>query len=226
MNVIVLAIVVAVAFAIVATVTITVVVRQHKHLCYLQRKLVILQKRNERLRQKAEKAQYDELTGLMQRVPLKRALKKLRALLPAAAGDKREVRASIEGLSVLLIDVDHFKLINDTYGHPFGDTVLQAVAAAMARALRESDYLGRWGGEEFVAVLPNVRTDRALVVAEKVREAVATFRFEHDLRVTVSIGVACARQQSEFESLFDKADTALYKAKESGRNRVVVSNGR
>ncbi len=132
-------------------------------------------------------------------------------------------------ISVVLLDVDHFKAVNDTEGHDAGDAVLRAVAGAIASALRVSDVPGRWGGEEFLAVLPETDAAGARVLAERVRAAVEALRVEHAgkaLKVTISAGLAtwvpaAARVAGvEAESLLKQADEALYRAKGAGRNRV------
>ncbi len=129
-------------------------------------------------------------------------------------------------LTCLLVDIDHFKKINDKFGHPFGDAVLVNTAAIMRRAMRKMDIVGRLGGEEFLIVLPGAPAERGLEVAERLRAAVEAETVSQDgasTPVTVSIGVASKEPgQSVLISEFLKAaDEALYKAKKSGRNRVV-----
>ncbi|MEO5336433.1 MAG: diguanylate cyclase [Magnetospirillum sp. WYHS-4] len=132
-------------------------------------------------------------------------------------------------LSLILIDVDHFKWYNDEYGHAMGDQCLAAVAKAMsALVVRATDLAARYGGEEFACVLSNTDNAGALVVAEKIREAVAALEVEHKKssaadHVTISIGVATVRpsKMDNPKDFFERADQCLYKAKESGRNRVV-----
>jgi diguanylate cyclase (GGDEF)-like protein len=123
-------------------------------------------------------------------------------------------------LSVLFIDLDHFKQVNDEYGHLAGDSVLQEVSAVIRGALRSVDTLGRWGGEEFVVVLPEVDSNGALIVAERIREAVAEHRFSSaPCRLTASIGVASYPDDAESRTkLIDAADRAMYAAKRLGRN--------
>jgi diguanylate cyclase (GGDEF)-like protein len=125
--------------------------------------------------------------------------------------------------AVLFFDLDHFKALNDSYGHPTGDAVLREFATVARGALRTEDHLGRWGGEEFVALLPECDLDGALLVAERLREAVMhhTFIAGGGLHLTCSIGVACAPADGiERDQLLDQADRAMYVAKERGRNRV------
>lgn len=126
-------------------------------------------------------------------------------------------------LSVLMLDLDHFKSINDRYGHAAGDAVLRAVAKAWQAALRGRDPVGRVGGEEFLVVCLDAASVQARVVAERLRESVTTLRFasiDPALRVTVSIGIAHALNGESRDALFRRADAALYRAKQNGRNRV------
>jgi diguanylate cyclase (GGDEF)-like protein len=125
-------------------------------------------------------------------------------------------------MSVIMADIDNFKLINDTHGHAAGDESLRCVAAALAGVLRGTDVVGRWGGEEFLAVLVEVSLDAASSVAERMRVAVADTRIRisegKTLSVTVSLG--CAAGSGEAESVVHRADDALYQAKAAGRNTV------
>jgi diguanylate cyclase (GGDEF)-like protein len=125
---------------------------------------------------------------------------------------------------VLFIDLDHFKRINDQHGHGAGDTVLKAVAQCAAGQLRRGDLLGRIGGEEFCAFLPNTRPEDAVHVAEKLRQAIETLALNVDgrpLSVTASIGVAGASEAgAQMQTLQRQADQAMYRAKAEGRNRV------
>lgn len=128
-------------------------------------------------------------------------------------------------LTVFVADLDHFKEINDTYGHGVGDEVLQEVAQICNDTVRLNDLFGRHGGEEFVGVLPNTPEEQGRKVAERLRKAVAEHDFEavDDLRVTISLGVAGRRPSDEtFDDVFDHADGALYAAKEAGRNCVTT----
>jgi diguanylate cyclase (GGDEF)-like protein len=130
-----------------------------------------------------------------------------------------------DNLSLLMVDLDHFKSVNDSYGHPAGDVVLQKVAEAMNTQLRASDTLYRYGGEEFVILLPETDSRGALTVAESIRRKVADTAIVVDgqqtVTITVSIGVACFPQDTEKqEDLLKKADQAVYVAKNNGRNRV------
>ncbi|MDP6701921.1 MAG: GGDEF domain-containing protein, partial [Candidatus Latescibacteria bacterium] len=129
--------------------------------------------------------------------------------------------------AVLIMDLDHFKAINDTYGHPAGDAVLRQSADIMKERLREIDSLGRWGGEEFVALLPETDQDGASLTAMRLCQSMERATFEHDGRTipcTVSIGATTTGQSAaEIDALIGLADRALYRAKEAGRNRVACS---
>jgi diguanylate cyclase (GGDEF)-like protein len=151
----------------------------------------------------------DELTRLPNR----------RHLLAVA----EEQRASGQPFSVVGIDVDHFKRINDTYGHAAGDVVLQRIAQACRTALRPGDRIGRTGGEELCVILPATREQGAVVVAERLRLAVETLDFrdvDPSLRLTISLGVAEWNGEEPLARVTARADERLYRAKEEGRNRV------
>ncbi|MBN1868569.1 diguanylate cyclase [Candidatus Sumerlaeota bacterium] len=140
---------------------------------------------------------------------------------------KRAERSG-EPLSCLMIDIDHFKNINDTYGHKFGDVILRAVAVRLKHHIRETDILGRYGGEEFLIVLPSTDFDGAEFLAEKLRNGMEQEEFRHDnvsLLVTASFGVASTenREVIAADHLLQLSDRALYQAKESGRNRVCIA---
>jgi diguanylate cyclase (GGDEF)-like protein len=129
-------------------------------------------------------------------------------------------------IACLLLDLDDFKQVNDTYGHPCGDFVLKEAAALLGRCVRETDVVARYGGEEFVVLLPDTNFEGARVVAEHARSAIEKelFRFESvALKVTVSIGLATrlSHRLSQPQELLAWADKALYRAKADGRNRLV-----
>jgi diguanylate cyclase (GGDEF)-like protein len=131
-----------------------------------------------------------------------------------------------EPLSILLIDLDHFKQVNDTFGHPFGDQVLRRVANRMKSGLRRYDVLGRIGGEEFLIISPGATLEEAMALAERVRAQIETVNVidgDKECSVTVSIGVTSfSTMEGTPELLMRKADAALYRAKDQGRNRVVA----
>jgi diguanylate cyclase (GGDEF)-like protein len=130
------------------------------------------------------------------------------------------------GFAVLVIDIDFFKKVNDTYGHVAGDEVIRAVGATMSKVLRSSDTIARFGGEEFVVILREIGHDVIMGVAQDLRRAVEVAAISHQgqaLSVTVSIGGAHARDSDrDIQDLIERADTALYRAKSSGRNRVSI----
>ncbi|ACB33693.1 diguanylate cyclase [Leptothrix cholodnii SP-6] len=165
-------------------------------------------------------AERDELTGL----PNRRRMQ-------AALAEERE-RCSRNGVSfsVAMLDIDHFKRINDLYGHPMGDAVLRSVAQLMRTALRKPDLVGRVGGEEFLMILPGAaRLEEAKHVVERVRAAIEGNDWSAtraDLQVTASIGVAVGEPGESVESLFDRADRGLYLAKQGGRNQVAADTPR
>jgi len=134
-------------------------------------------------------------------------------------------------LSVLFMDLDHFKFFNDTHGHQAGDEILQILAALMTQAVRESDTLARWGGEEFVVVAPETNQEDACMLAERIRKSVAGHAFPNAAQqplgiVSLSIGVASKSNGTESpEKLLRFADDAVYCAKDSGRNRTVFCSG-
>ncbi|MDM7461620.1 MAG: GGDEF domain-containing protein [bacterium] len=125
-------------------------------------------------------------------------------------------------LSLILMDVDHFKQYNDTYGHQAGDEVLRRVAQILKQSVRDGDFVARYGGEEFAVVLPRTDAENAVQVAERLREAIASA--EWTLRpITGSFGVASIRPDMETRrEIIESADQALYEAKRGGRNRVVA----
>jgi diguanylate cyclase (GGDEF)-like protein len=128
--------------------------------------------------------------------------------------------------SLLMIDIDKFKNVNDNYGHPVGDKVLVAVAEVLSGKLRKTDLLARYGGEEFVIILFNTQKEKALEIAEKLRCAVAEFPLldAEKIKMTVSIGVATLGLDSNtLDELLSDADKGLYNAKSQGRNRVAIA---
>lgn len=155
----------------------------------------------------------DPLTGVFNRLYLDNALKKVLSL---ASRNKQPV-------SVLLLDVDHFKRINDEHGHLVGDLVLVALCKVLEEATRESDSVGRWGGEEFLVICPNTDEAQAKALGERIIEQVREKAVSGGIHVTVSIGAATFNQVDEksIERLLQVADNNMYKAKAAGRNQVV-----
>lgn len=127
--------------------------------------------------------------------------------------------------SLILIDIDHFKRINDRRGHDAGDRVLQKISHIIQERIRRTDYLGRWGGEEFVVILPDTRQEFALALAEKIRLVIQDAIFESDnpMHITASFGVTQQEGDEDFASTFKRVDMALYDAKSQGRNCCVLA---
>lgn len=148
-----------------------------------------------------------------------------RSFLDRAEAEFDRAKRYGRNISVLMIDVDHFKAVNDGHGHAVGDDALRWVAAVCSAALRDSDVLGRLGGEEFGALLPEAGAETAHLVAERLRESVAGQTIETktgSLNVTISVGVTTASEaRGDLETIIAEADDALYRAKQDGRNRVV-----
>lgn len=122
--------------------------------------------------------------------------------------------------AVLMIDIDHFKKINDTYGHDTGDQVLQEISKVISLHIRKSDALMRWGGEEFLIVTAHMSKDESIIFANKLKNAVNSYTFDVGTDITISIGIAICRRDDTKSTLLKRVDKALYKAKNSGRNRV------
>ena len=125
-------------------------------------------------------------------------------------------------LAVLMVDIDYFKKINDTYGHAIGDEILRLVVKTFRVSLRLNDILVRYGGEEFIAILPACDRENSLLIAERIRASMASSRHRENIRFTVSIGIAILDDNDTLDFLLDRADAKLYEAKNSGRNQVVI----
>ena len=157
--------------------------------------------------------------------PLTRVLNR-RALLDRLTAEVDRARRFSSALSLLLLDVDHFKQINDTAGHLAGDSVLRQLGALLEDAVRKVDIVARYGGEEFVAILPETSSEGGVIFAERLRERIAGQAFdvgaERPVHLTVSIGIATfpSARVASTEDLFARADEALYRAKSGGRNQV------
>jgi diguanylate cyclase (GGDEF)-like protein len=133
-----------------------------------------------------------------------------------------------KSLALLFVDIDHFKAVNDTHGHPAGDAVLAGVARLMTSTIRTEDVLARYGGEEFAVICREIGVEGATALGERLRVAVESHRFEHDgqvIAVTVSVGVAVGQKIDDTHALIAAADAAMYDAKRAGRNRVCLSSG-
>ncbi|TET21800.1 MAG: diguanylate cyclase [Candidatus Stahlbacteria bacterium] len=185
----------------------------------LQRTYGEIQEKLVEIRRLFKMATEDGLTGLYVK----------RYFLELLAGELRRSIRYERPLSLLMCDIDHFKRINDTYGHPAGDVVLRSIARQLSVATREGiDIIGRYGGEEFAVMLPETDEETAWVIAERVRKAVGSEPIslkgmggvgENQITVTISVGVTTARETTSLDRLIATADRALYLAKENGRNR-------
>jgi len=162
-------------------------------------------------------ASTDGLTGAMQRM----------AFLNEASRDFARARRFGRPLSSLMLDADRFKVINDTFGHATGDTVLTHVVSRCKAVIRESDYIGRLGGEEFCVMLPDATPEAALEIAERIRRSVGEQPIAsgaHVIGMTVSIGIAGIRgEDTQVSEMIDRADQAMYEAKTGGRNQTRIA---
>lgn len=168
-----------------------------------------------RQRETEQVANSDALTGLNNRRWLEEMMVRF----------KGKALNELQPVSVLMLDVDHFKRFNDTFGHKAGDLVLQMVAQTMRKRLRPSDMVARYGGEEFMVLLPHTALSEAQVVAERLRKGVEQCKVDADQGqelppVTISVGVAPWHPGESLEDMVDAADKALYRAKANGRNRM------
>lgn len=187
----------------------------------LQAHLVEAHEETEKLRAELEaqrrEALIDPLTGLFNRRAMDHHLNEL-------------WEAENQSLSILIMDIDHFKGINDAYGHAIGDVVIRNVADAVRKCIRGEDIAVRFGGEEFLVFLPNTPLNGAVTVAEAIRKRIEALRLVRKADnfslspFTISLGVAERRREDDRDSLFERADKALYHAKSSGRNRVIHEN--
>jgi len=130
-------------------------------------------------------------------------------------------RRSEKSLALIFIDIDHFKKVNDTYGHLIGDVILKRIAQIVSKRIRSSDIFARWGGEEFVLLLPDTSLAEAIGVANSLKDAINFEEFEQAGTVTCSFGVAILEENETGENLLKRADEKLYEAKETGRNRII-----
>jgi len=164
---------------------------------------------------------HDSLTGLKTRAFLKTELDTYASSQESHSKEQR--KEGYSHASLLFIDIDHFKSVNDSFGHEAGDIVLSSVAQAIASQVRGNDVLARWGGEEMAALLYGAGEDEASIKADEIREYIESLSFDvlGDRKITVSIGVAEIEEGEHGESALVRADKALYEAKGSGRNIVV-----
>nr|WP_275692760.1 GGDEF domain-containing protein [Rheinheimera hassiensis] len=174
----------------------------------------------ERNKELLQLASTDLLTGLLNR----------RAVMQQALSELRRAKRYQKDLAVLMLDIDHFKQINDQYGHAAGDKVLRDFALLCQQSIRDTDLLGRYGGEEFILVLPEIDLQTAIMSAERLRMTVAQHNFTLTdstvLQLSCSIGIAMyLPERDDLDKLLLRADQALYQAKHQGRNRCAVQTG-
>lgn len=135
---------------------------------------------------------------------------------------KTKLDGNQSGLTVMMLDIDHFKRVNDTYGHLFGDYVIKTVSDILVHNIHENGYVGRFGGEEFIIILPNIEINEAYQLGESIRSEIEAYEFESGLKLTISIGLKQLQDESSVE-LVKNVDDLLYKAKQNGRNRIEYS---
>ncbi|HHH38336.1 MAG TPA: GGDEF domain-containing protein [Sedimenticola sp.] len=164
--------------------------------------------------QAVQSARLDPLTGIRNRSTLNSSLSREMEL----------ARRQGNPLSVILVDIDHFKRVNDQCGHLYGDQALRAVAQCIQGTIRESDMLFRYGGEEFLILLSGTGPRGAALLAERIRQQVASLtpRPERQMQLTVSLGVTSLHARESGKQLFERVDRALYRAKQAGRNQVIL----
>lgn len=154
----------------------------------------------------------DKLTGIYNR-------SKLDLLLTAQLTVSNRLQQS---MVVILADCDHFKVINDKFGHLYGDYVLKQLAATLREHVRDTDVVGRWGGEEFLIVCPHTTTAQAYELAERLREKITSLPLRHQHRVTMTFGIAESRENDDMTHIISRADKALYRGKAAGRDQVII----
>jgi diguanylate cyclase (GGDEF)-like protein len=155
----------------------------------------------------------DTLTGALNRTKFGEIIER----------ETESVKRYNQRLSMILFDVDHFKKVNDRYGHNAGDYVLKNIADIVRENIRKIDYFVRWGGEEFVILSPETQLDEAYLLADRIRITIENTKFEHFGKITVSFGVTEFKEEDTVDSFIKRADDAMYEAKKKGRNRVEVS---
>lgn len=170
---------------------------------------------------------YDELTGLFNRRGFTEETERIFRGSAAVWKRKRSRNQSSDvAFSVMFIDADNFKLVNDAFGHDTGDSVLKKISALLRKNLRESDIIARWGGEEFVVALFGSPAHDAPAVAERIRQDIEDMKLpkkaSRRVRVTVSIGIATYSGENSLATLINHADQAMYQAKRRGKNRTLI----
>ncbi len=165
---------------------------------------------------------HDYLTGLKTRKFFEEEAEMYLDAVSRSEDSRRRQWFGFRNVSVIIFDTDYFKKVNDTYGHLVGDEVLKVVSETIEKSLREGDTASRWGGEEIAVLLLGANENDAIAKANEIREEISELKFSvSDLQITTSAGVASSEKGITLTELIDRADKALYKAKESGRNKVV-----
>lgn len=157
-----------------------------------------------------EKATIDSLTGIINR-------QRFNELLQIELERYKRYRYDF---AIIMLDIDYFKSVNDTYGHQIGDNTLKSISEVISYSIRKSDIFARWGGEEFIIIAPNLNKESAIKFSEKIKSNISSTTFEHVGKLTVSMGITFPKQDDTKEELFKRVDNAMYLSKESGRNKV------
>jgi diguanylate cyclase (GGDEF)-like protein len=184
--------------------------KEHDEITLLKKKIEALENQ---LKEVKKEAKTDDLTNMLNKKALNEELEKQEQFF------KRHGR----NYSIIFFDIDHFKNVNDTYGHDAGDVILKSVGLLLNRYSRDIDIVGRFGGEEFVIIAPETDKEGARVFAEKIRKIIAKTKFMYKktrINITISAGVAERKETNSKEETLKLADERLYKAKKGGRNRV------
>lgn len=173
--------------------------------------LKLTKKLDQKIEQITRLAETDQLTKIYNRVKFKEELEK----------EIKRVKRYGNDLALIMIDIDHFKNVNDIFGHNFGDKVLIEMTNIVSNSIRETDIFARWGGEEFMVLTPNTSLSFAKKLAERVRKNIEKNKIKKIGQITCSFGVTKFIEKDDFDSFTKRVDDALYQAKEDGRNRVV-----
>ena len=192
-------------------------VREHSHTLHdeLEKHRTATETLSKKLEESEAKALVDALTNVLNRNAYNMKIGEL----------VHEYKRYKEEWALLVLDIDHFKKFNDTYGHKTGDKVLKSVAATVSNSIRVSDHIFRYGGEEFVVILSRINKETTKNLSEKIRREVERDYFvdgDNELKVTMSIGAAIITPEDTEASLFERADKALYQAKQNGRNQTLL----
>jgi diguanylate cyclase len=192
-------------------------VREHSHTLHdeLEKHRIATETLSKKLEESEARALVDALTNVLNRNAYNLKIGEL----------VHEYKRYKEEWALLVLDIDHFKKFNDTYGHKTGDKVLKSVAATVSNSIRVSDHIFRYGGEEFVVILSRINKETTQNLSEKIRREVERDYFvdgDNNLKVTMSIGAAIITPEDTEASLFERADKALYQAKQNGRNQILL----